>query len=192
MPNTKIHLPVHHSLTGSGEKGRKVKILTKLPILFLAGPIRNAPRWHSDAMRIVLQKDAPVFIASPARHVEDDLFEFVEKDREEYETFPRQRAWEQYYMYTAAEDGCILFWFPQEELPKKHAEKVYAHISMVELGKWIERKKIFPQTRLVIGTDGSFPEWDTIRFEIETELPGLPVYYSLKETVEAALTLAMG
>lgn len=190
MPKTKIHIPVHHSLPGSGEKGRKVKIPTDLPILFLAGPIRNGPRWHNDAIRLILDKDAPVFVASPARRVSDDIFVHVEKDSEEHETFPRQRAWEQHYMYAAARCGCIIFWLPKEELPRKHKDKVYAHISMLELGKWIEHKSLFPETPVVFGTDGNFPEWDTIRFEIETEIRNPIICYSLEETVEKGLDLA--
>ena len=191
MENVRLHLPILFSLPGIGPAGRKVKIPSDLPILFAAGPIRNAPEWHSEAIRIVRQRNQPIFLACPAHQIAKELLDLVETDRPEYEVFPRQRAWEQYYMYLAAQHGCIFFWLCIEAPVREFPDKVYAHITMLELGKWIERKKVFPETRLVIGTDGKFPEWSTIEYEIKTELPGLPIHYSLKETVDAALTIAM-
>jgi hypothetical protein len=190
MRNTRVHLPLLFSLPEYAGEGRKVEIPTDLPILFLAGPIRNAPAWHSVAIRHAMQQDHALFIACPAREVSQDLRGFVEEDKPEYASFHRQRAWEQHYMYGAAETGCILFWLCRESPIRLFPEKVYAHITMLELGKWLERKKLQPETRLVIGTDGGFPEWPTIRYEIESELPRLPIYYSLEETVDAAIKIA--
>lgn len=190
MRNTRIHLAAIHSLPGIGPEGRKVKIPTYLPIVFSAGPIGNAPPWHDEALRIALARNEKVFFVSPVRSVAEDLVQYVEKDAQGYGTFHRQRALEQYYMYLAALSGCIFFWLCKEQLPKKNPDKVYGHMSTFELGKWIERKKLHPATRLVIGTDGDFPEWSTLEFEIKTELPGLPIYGTLAQTVHAALDIA--
>lgn len=179
-----IHMPV--SPDGDLGKRRFVNIPTSLPILFLAGPIRNAPQWHSDSIRIANDLDWSGFIASPARNLEADLLDLIEPDNGEYNVFPKQRAWEQHYMYQAAERGCIMFWLCKELSIKQFPDKVYAHITMLELGKWIERRKLLHQTRLAIGTDGEFPELSTIEFEIKTELPGFVIQRSLRETVEAA------
>lgn len=180
-----IHMPV--SPDGNLKKRRNVHIPTSLPILFLAGPIRNAPPWHSEAVRIVDAQKWSGFIASPAHKLEADLLDLIEPDKDEYNVFPRQRAWEQHYMYKAARSGCIMFWLCKEVAVKQFPNKVYAHITMLELGKWIERKKIYPQTKLTIGTDGEFPELSTIEFEIKTELPGFVIHRSLRATVEAAI-----
>ena len=187
--NTRIHLAVIPSYLGVDQPGRKVKILTTLPILFLAGPIRNAPSWHDTSIRLVLAENESIFMACPLRGLNDDLMPFVEQDNPAYEPFPRQRAMEQYYMYQAALYGCVMFYLAAEAIPKVDPQKVYAHISMLELGKWIERKKLIPGTRLVIGVESTFPELSTVEYEISTELPGFPIYRSLPETVTAALTM---
>jgi hypothetical protein len=184
-----VHQPV--SPEGDQSKRKCLKIPTALPILFLAGPIRNAPPWHSQAIRIALKQNWQGFIASPAHQIDADLLGLIESDKPEYGTFPRQRAWEQYYMYSAAENGCIMFWLCKEAAVKQFTNKVYAHITMLELGKWIERKKLLPKTRLVIGTDGEFPELSTIEFEIGIELPGFIIHRSLEETVEAGIKTSL-
>jgi hypothetical protein len=187
MRNTRVHIP---SLIDKEERRRNLHIPTDLPIVFSAGPIRNAPKWQNDAIRIADQCNRKVFFVSPAWSVDPDQMDLVEPDREEYKTFVRQRQFEQHYMYNAAERGCVFFWLCQESPNKEFPEKVYAHITMLELGKWIERKKLLPNTHLVIGTDGKFPELSTIEYELSVELPTLPIYRSLEETVQAALAIA--
>ena len=185
MVHTRVHLPVFPD--GDQSKRRYLKIPMSLPILFLAGPIRNAPQWHTDAIRIALKQDWEGLIVAPAHQIDTDLLDLVEPDSPKYDVFSRQRAWEQYYMYKAVESGCIMFWLCKEAAVRHFPGKVYAHITMLELGKWIERRKFLPQTQLVIGTDGEFPELSTIEFEIGTELPGFVIHRSLQETVDAAL-----
>lgn len=180
--NTKFHIPISN-------EGRKVKIKTDLPIIFLAGPIRNAPKWQENAIEFFLKKDKSVFVASPTRTIKESLNIYLEKDRKEYEIFERQRAWEQYYLDGASKNGCIIFWLPEESSKKEYPDKVYAHITMLELGEWIIRKKLNPNINIVIGTDRQFPEWSTIEYEIKTEVPDLEIKYSLEDTIESALSL---
>ena len=185
--NTIIHLP--HSYYGK-ELRKNVKIETNRPVIFLAGPIRNAPKWQEEAIKIFLEKNEAVFVASPTRELGQGLMLFTEADKpNEYETFERQRAWEQYYLYAAAKKGSIIFWLPQEAENRDHPDKVYAHITMLELGEWIARRQINKEINLVIGTDGNFPEWSTIKYEIETELQNVSIYNSLEETIDAAINL---
>ncbi|MFZ2310446.1 MAG: hypothetical protein WAW11_02790 [Patescibacteria group bacterium] len=179
---TLIHLPI------SGER-KNVKIETFLPVIFLAGPIRNAPKWHSQAIKFLLTKNKEIFVASPSRIIDQDFMLFVETDSPTYETFSRQRAWEQYYLYAAAKRGCIIFWLLPEAEEKEFPDKVYAHITMMELGQWIARKKLNPNINLVIGIDENFPEWSTIKYEIATEVPDVPICTSLEETIMTALSL---
>lgn len=191
MHTARLHLPILHTLEGTGPEGRKVLIPPKEPVIFLAGPIRNAPPWHSEAVRFLLRFRERVFIACPARTLDRDLMPFVEKDDVKYLTFPRQRAWERYYLQEAAQYGCIVFWLCNEMLPRVHPEKVYAHITMLELGEWVREKKLKPETRLVIGTDGEFPEWSPVHYDLCTEIPQLPIYTSLESTMQAALSIAL-
>ena len=179
---TQLHLPLT-------ESGRKVIIPTTLPVLFLAGPIRNAPKWQDALIKELFPKQESIFIASPTRELSKEMMIHTEPDKDDYQTVKRQRAWEQYYMNQASESGCILFWLPEEASPKEHPEKIYAHITMMELGLWIARKKLNPNLNIVIGTDKKFPEWSTIKFELDTEVPSIPISYSITETIENALEL---
>lgn len=179
--NTMIHTPKTGDL-------KNVNIPTTRPVIFLAGPIRNAPKWQEKAIEILLEKNEAVFVASPTREISKHLTIFTEPARsEEYKAFERQRAWEQFYLNQAAEKGCILFWLPKESDVKEFEGKVYAHITMMELGEWIARKKMNPKINLVIGTDGDFPEWSTIEFELKTELPDLTICTSLDQSIDKAL-----
>lgn len=184
---TKIHLP--HSYYGN-EIRKNEKIETNLPIIFLAGPIRNAPKWQEAAIRIFLERNESLFIASPTRELGLDLMQLLEQGEFiNYEAFSRQRAWEQYYLYSASKKGCIIFYLPKELEEKEFSDKLYAHITMMEIGEWIARCKTDKKINIVIGTDGNFPEWSTIEFEIKSELPEVQICSSLKETIETALNL---
>lgn len=186
MNKTKIHTPCSYY---KSETRKNVKIETDLPVVFLAGPIRNAPKWQNEAIKMFIEKGKELFIASPRREVGSDLIEFTEKDNpSNYQQFDRQRAWEQYYLYSASKNGCIIFYLPKEA-EKEDLNKVYGHITMMELGEWIARCKENPEINLIIGTDGEFPEWSTIEYEIKTEIPNTPICNSLEETIETAINL---
>ena len=174
---------IHLALT---DKDRKVKIVPAQPVIFLAGPIRNAPDWQSEAIKFLLDKDVDAFVASPRRTAPDSLRPFIAKDNNQYEVFERQRAWEQYYLYKASDNGCIFFYLPAESKVKDDEEKVYAHITMMELGEWIARHKANPEVNLIVATDGDFPEWSTIKFELESESISA-IYTSLQEGLEAVI-----
>jgi len=181
MGNVTTHIAV-------SEKGFKQQIPTDdKPVLFLAGPIRNAPPWHNEAIRIVHRQNDNVFIAAPIRRVEDDIKPLIETHKPDAINLPRQRGWEIHYLYQAAKKGCIVFWLPAELPITEFEGKIYAHITMMELGGWIARKKIDDSINLVIGTDGNFPEWETVKFDIENETPNVPICYSLEETILTAL-----
>jgi len=183
--NTNVHLP--RSCYGNDFR-KNVKIETNRPVMFLAGPIRNAPKWQEEAVKIFLEKNETVFVASPTRELGQDLMLFVEVDKPtEYELFERQRAWEQYYLNAAAQKGCIIFHLCRESDVKEFPDKIYAHITMMELGEWIARCKVDKEINLVISTDGNFPEWSTIEYELKTELPFVPIRYSLEEAIDTAI-----
>ncbi|MFA7315608.1 MAG: nucleoside 2-deoxyribosyltransferase domain-containing protein [Candidatus Paceibacterota bacterium] len=185
---TKIHLP--RSYYGN-EMRKNVRIEPfLLPTIFLAGPIRNAPKWQEEAIKILLDRDEKLFVSSPTRELSKDLMSSVEKDNPfNYQTFERQRAWEQYYLNSASQKGCIIFWLPREAEPKEFPDKVYAHITMMELGEWIARKKADKEINIVFGSDGNFPEWSTILYEIASELPTVPIRNSLEDVIDTAIQL---
>lgn len=184
MSRTDIHIAL--SLDG-----KKLKIQPHKPVLFLAGPIRNAPKWHQEAIRIAIDADTETFVAAPIRSVPDDIRPYVLTDTSS-EVFERQRMWELYYLSEAINDGCIIFWLPKEADIKEFQDKIYAHITMMELGTALAAKRIYGKDfNLVIGTDGEFPEWKTVLIDIElTE--GIPICYTLEDTISTALKLIYG
>jgi len=184
---TQLHIAVR--------EGRKAVIPTALPVVFSAGPIRNGPIWQNSAMRWAVIRNEAIFFASPLREGEDGFDEDLQPHLAPFtgeENFSRQRAWEQYYLNQAAVQGCVFFWLakPLRRNLWKYPEKSYAQMTMLELGGWLKAKELQPETRLVIGAEEGFPELSTIRFEIET-VTGLPVYETLKDTVNAAIDIAL-
>jgi len=187
---TQLHIAVRN--------GRKAVIPTGLPVIFTAGPIRNGPIWQNEAMRYAIgasaERGKDLFIASPLRDTgdfADDLMPYLAPFDGE-ENFPRQRAWEQYYLNEASNDnGCILFWLAAP-LPRDQwqwPEKSYAQITMLELGYWLCMAEQYPLLNLVIGADPNFPELSTVLFEIKTLLgDNFVVYDNLSQTVDAAIT----
>ncbi len=170
-------------------EGNKLKVETNAPVLFLAGPIRNAPKWHYDAIRQVMEVNQKVCIAAPIRQLPIDLHPYAFTDQDADETFKRQREWELYYLERAAARGCTMFWLSNESEAKEFQEKVFAHITMMELGSAIGRRKQFGTAfNLVVGVDTKFPEWETIKMDLD-RLPHLIVCYTLRDTVNQALKL---
>ena len=187
-------------------EGRKQLVPTEKPVLFLAGPIRNAPRWHYDAIRQVIETDMEVFVAAPIRDVPEDIRPFVFCDSDKIPTVSRQRKWELYYLAQARIMGCVIFWLSNESPVKEHPDKVYAHITMLELGTALAiRKQYGSLFNLVIGVDTKFPEWETIKMDIDelpteytsyyldgpvtTQIPPVPVCHTLEDTISTALNL---
>jgi len=66
-----------------------------MPLIFLAGPIMNAPLWQDRAIEFLFSQTDKVAVASPRREVNERFSKYILKGDETY--FPRQRAWERYY-----------------------------------------------------------------------------------------------
>tara|TARA_B100000745_G_scaffold296983_2_gene243192 strand:- start:1041 stop:1658 length:618 start_codon:yes stop_codon:yes gene_type:complete len=198
MYRTQIHLPIAF---GVSDAGRKVKIPTRKPVLFSLGPIRNSFPWHGRAIEHAITMNEDVFFACPARPTElsEQTTEYAERDWPRYETFPRQRAWENYYIDRAmglseAEDtgGCGFFFLGKKAENEKHPGKSYAQITMLELGEMISTIQFHkPDLRVVIGADPEFPEWDTVRYELRTKVPQVPIFETLEDSVNAAINIAL-
>ena len=156
------------------------------PVIFLAGPIGSAPPWHEQAIDYLFYQEPDLSIACP----KSSLANLIEYHRavgiEEY--FHRQRAWEWHYMKIAAKKGAILFWLPKEE--SHHCYKVYGATTRVELGQWMTRYSMDKNIRLCIGGENWFPEFSTIRYDIELHAPDMTVHKTLKDTCDEALRLA--
>lgn len=156
------------------------------PIIFLAGPIGSAPKWHEEAIDLLFKEEPGLIIASPNWGVKDLFAHYVCTGDDAH--FEKQRMWENHYMDLASKKGAILFWLPGEE--KHNCQKVYGATTRLELGEWITQFRYDPSVRFCIGSDGSFPEMSPIRTDLSQFAPGKRIFPSLEETCAEAIRLA--
>ncbi|VVB82832.1 Nucleoside 2-deoxyribosyltransferase like protein [uncultured archaeon] len=156
------------------------------PLIFLAGPIRSAPNWQDEAIKILFSLEPNLIIASPRRGIRDEISEYIVKGDENH--FPRQRAWERHYLELASKKGAILFWLPGEE--KHDCQKVYGAMTRIELGQWMTNYRHDNSVKFCVGSDGNFQELDTIKFDLSLDAPDKKIFKSLEETCAEALRLA--
>ncbi len=155
---------------------------------FLAGPIRNAPPWHEDAIDTLARmvrgdrKRILLRINSPKRkeHMEQVLPTDPAPVRI-HRTCSRQREWEFVTQEGAVRSAGLLFWLPKEG-SKEFPEKVYGAITQAEFGYWTARASVDKSLRIAFGTDGVYNgELHTMRYDIERLCPWLlPMHDSLE------------
>ena len=156
------------------------------PVIFLAGPIRCAPKWHAEAIAYLLEKSPDILIAAPVRQIPDTFNKQILEGVPNH--FHRQRAWEHHYLDLAAKHGCVLFWLPGPA--EANPNKVYGAMTRVELGQWITKIKHDPASRVVFGSDGKFPEISTVMYDMSLDAPRHRLHATLKDTCDAALRVA--
>lgn len=161
-------------------------IITK-PLIFLAGPIRGAPKWQDEAAKIILNKEPLATIASPTRRINENLQKYLAEGTENY--FERQRAWERHYLDLASKRGTIMFWLPGEAEHK--CEKAYGAMTRIELGQWMTNYRHDNSIRFCVGSDGKFSELGTILYDLKLDAPDKKVFGTLEETCEEAIQLAL-
>lgn len=180
-------------------------IVTKgAPLIFLAGPVRGGGEWQVTMAQILKAKMRAVVVAIPSRwdsktHKLRNYFLEPEDDGH----FPRQLAWEQFYLKQAgykAEYGCVLFWLPPEsKIEPHHGPEPYAMDTRRELGKWGALMK-YEHARVVVGSPtpineppkkDQFHGLSQIKRDWEYELDKeVSFHQTMEETAEAALVLA--
>jgi hypothetical protein len=155
------------------------------PLIFLAGPIRSAPNWQDEAIKILFSEEKNLIIASPRRGIREEISKYITIGNENY--FSRQRAWERHYLEVASKTGAILFWLPGEE--KHDYQKVYGAMTRVELGQWMTNYRYNNSVHFCIGSDGKFAELEIIKFDLNLDVPNKKIFNSLEETCSEALRL---
>jgi hypothetical protein len=155
------------------------------PIIFLAGPTLGAPNWRVDAIHLILSEEPNLVIASPTRD-NREISGYLMSGEANY--FPRQRAWERYYLDLAARTGAILFWLPGEVI--HNPRKVYGATTRLELGQWMTNYKHDRTVSFCVGSDGNFPDLDVIKYDLSIDAPDKEIRSSLIETCKEAVRLA--
>ena len=163
----------------------KSYVLVETPLIFLAGPIRSAPNWQDVAIKLLFSQKPDLTIVSPRRGIREDITKYLVKGDGNF--FPRQRAWERHYLDIASKTGAILFWLPGEEEHK--CEKVYGAMTRVEIGQWMTNYRHDNSVKFCVGSDGNFPELNTIEYDLSIDAPNKKVHDSLESTCNEALQL---
>ena len=156
---------------------------TKIPLIFLAGPIKGTNDWRSSAVEIFESFNLPLIIASPSKRVNliNNKTTLIPISND----FSRQREWENHYLDIASRNGSILFWFPEETI--HNCEKSYGAMTRVEIGQWMTEYKYNNSIHLCVGTDGKFSEIDTIRYDLSVFAPDIKICEILEETCNQAI-----
>jgi hypothetical protein len=98
----------------------------KQPVIFLAGPIQDAPDWQSRAIDILHSMNPDIVIASPRLTYKPGEFDYE-----------KQVNWETYHLNRAAANGAILFWLAKEA--EITSGRDYAQTTRAEPFKWKKR-----------------------------------------------------
>jgi len=183
-----------------------------VPLFFFAGPTTGAYDWQHNAYRQVeacLGRDR--FVAALPCRYDDDHPLKTEQIRQVCGETPRQQAWEDIYLELAGfpyeksghPRGCIIFWIPVQRTPRPPETGVYARDTRREAGRWSAFLQMDPRVRVVFGAEPAL--WQdkafglsqiTRNFDHAYQKNGLgdrfPVYETLADTVDAAITVALG
>lgn len=168
------------------------------PLIFLAGPVRGGGDWQYQAYTEIEQQLDHFEVAIPMRYEKDypghPLLGKQAPSTSGSPVFPRQLAWENYYMRRASKHGCLMFWlaFESEEHPHPGPEP-FAMDSRREIGKWTAYLEHNPELKVVVGADPRFYGLDQIQRELNDTLgDGLhfPIHSTLEDTVRAAVARA--
>ncbi|MBR1915687.1 MAG: nucleoside 2-deoxyribosyltransferase domain-containing protein, partial [Alphaproteobacteria bacterium] len=132
-------------------------------IVFLAGPIKGAPDWQSQAVKDFADLD--VYVANPRR---ENVVNF---------NLDLQVDWESKFLALA---DVIMFWIPAKE--SDVAGRDYAQTSRFELAEWMA-KTHYNHTRkqVVVGIDDAFFGKSYIIKRLQAE--NVPVYSTYAETL---------
>ena len=157
------------------------------PFIFLAGPIQNAPKWHNDAINILIEAHPDVCIATPSeKALEREAKKYLARHSENIE-LPNKRAWEWRYLEIASRSGAILFWLANPERLTRN--KAYGATTRLELGQWMTEYKRDNKLRVCVGIEKGFPDDKSIRYDLK-EYAHIHVHESLEDVCKCALQKA--
>lgn len=182
-----------------------------LPLFFFAGPVRGCEDWRDEAYSTLEERfgGKENFVAAiPCRY--DASHRLMSHQFEAFggET-ARQHPWETRNLEAAGlpphrgghPRGCVMFWIPEQTQERAPETGPYGRDTSGEAQHWAAFLQWEPKTRVVFGASEAL---DTIkafgldimtrRFDHALEKNGtggpMPIYRSLKDTVDAAIKMA--
>ncbi len=171
------------------------------PLIFLAGPITNAPNWQPEAVKIIWSLDPQIYIANPKR-----IEKFESDDPKELKRlYNEQVDWETYHLKRAGlasfftrdmlgggqreygQSGVIMFYLAN---PASHrCDRPYAQTTRFELGEWKARHQS-QGALLCVGIEKGFTNEKYIRRRFAQDCPTVPLCDTLEETCQETVRLA--
>lgn len=164
-----------------------IKQVNPKSLIFLAGPIQNAPKWHNKAISILTEAHPDVCIATPSEKA-------LTREAQEYlargfvNAKVPKRTWEWIFLQQASEKGAILFWLAKPTRLTKN--KQYGATTRLELGQWMTEYKHNNDLRVCVGIEAGFPEDKPIRYDLKKYARGIHIHDSLEEVCKCALQKA--
>ena len=152
------------------------------PIIFLAGPISNAPNWQDKAIETITNLSDKIYVASPRR--ESNFSSLTSESK-----FEHQLDWERHYLDLASTQGAILFWLPAAKI--HDCNRAYARDTRGELGEWRGRLSYDPDLRVIIGGENAFDGIDIIRRNYQAIKPEMEFYNTLDELCKQAISIVL-
>ncbi|GEM_PF-447768 len=182
-------------------------------LYFLSGPIRGAGDWQKNAVKMLADEDRDCYIVCPCRYSKrHELYNFSlsSKYKKPFggsgvaaKKFSSQTLWERYYLELASYYGSIIFWLPLEckDNPRRKNDGPYARETLGEIGRWSVRSayklglgannKNKEKVNMIIGIQRGFSGRKTIKRNLDADHgKNYPIYASLKETINKAISLA--
>ncbi|MCA9384371.1 MAG: hypothetical protein KC582_02705 [Candidatus Magasanikbacteria bacterium] len=141
------------------------------PLIFLAGPIKNAPNWQAEAISIFLAMKPQPTIANPRG---SDPW---------HGDYKAQVDWERLHLNHACKYGVVLFWMSREA--SHDCRRSYAQTTRIEWGRVFERF-LNQGARIAIGVETGFSGEKYIKDMIDTEAPALRINSDLTDTCYSA------
>jgi hypothetical protein len=145
------------------------------PLVFLAGPIKGAPLWQTEAIQLLGEFSPELHIATPRRQYQPGEFQFE-----------GQVDWETHHLRYAGKNGVILFWLANEL--QHQCDRAYAQTTRFELAEWKVRHER-DGARLVVGIDSRFTGAKYIRQRLEQDCPAVSICDTLAESCRIAAAL---
>ena len=131
------------------------------PMVFLAGPVVDAPDWQAEAEEHF--KDLDIFVANPRTN------EFTID----------QVRWQSKMMRWS---NTIMFWFPKPLHNRDNPSRPYAQTSRFELGEYLSHRTA---NQVFVGIEPGFSGEGYLREKIRLDYSSVPVFNSFGDIVNA-------
>ncbi|MFZ5391401.1 MAG: hypothetical protein ACOZAJ_03960 [Patescibacteria group bacterium] len=159
------------------------KLLPDQEVIYLGGPVKSAPDWHSEAIKIIHNKNPEIIIISPKKLILSGF------DMDEWY---KECDWIKYHMDLTGRHskGVIMFWGAAMQNCANNGS--YAQSTRFEIGKWFARVHENPKKwpgKIVAGIEHGFSGARYVDFDLKKDY-GVEIFWGdLKEFCHKTLEI---